>query len=810
MDFLYRWVLTAFLVSVYCYSFAQTGYAVKGKVSTENSVSAEGTTVTLLRYPDSTIVKSTICTQTGHFGFENIKPGNYMLFVHKIGYERIYTPEYKIVDGDITINNIVLHIETNQLGEVKITDKRDYIEVKPGKTVLNVDRSILASGNSVFDILSTAPGVRIIDNQVLLKGGQKALVAINGKPIGQLNDEQLADLLKSYLSSMISQVELIENPPAKYDAAGGGGVINIILKKNKEIGFKANVTESAALGQDYKLSTGINFNYRTTRFNLFGGYTFADNKTPRLLDIDRAIGPITLDENYNSTTYLKTHSFNAGADYSIGAKQTVGALIYGYHSQAHFDKGNITNISNNGVLDSDITEKSHIDRGITNINYNLNYRGSFGKGDGTMLSADFDYSTYDRNSEELLRNDFFLASGIAYQQPVFYMDNSPSNINVRSEKLDFSQALSKTGTLGLGIKNNQVNSSNVIDFNGRADTATQFTPVASLTDHFVYKERIDAAYINYSDKFNNTSLTVGLRGEQTKSFSESLNPNKTVNRSYLDFFPNLELTQDISKDNSLTINYNRRILRPNYQDLNPFVAYIDEYSYSTGNTFLKPEYISTFSVSELFKQKYKVALSMVKTSGFFVPVFQQNDSTKIFTTTTSNIGTRYEYSLEFTLPVDITKWWSASFYLYGAYDHLVYNSDSLRMRTSDFTVQVTQDFTIAQGLRLELYGSWESPTYYGIKQYYTQWESRAGISKAILNNNGTIRLAVSDIFNSDEYKYSSHYLNLDLTGREKAGSRFVTATFIYHFGNQSVKGASKRVGGNVDEQNRLKGSGNEN
>src|SRR3569833_230410 len=144
MDFLYRWVLTAFLVSVYCYSFAQTGYAVKGKVSTENSVSAEGTTVTLLRYPDSTIEKSTICTQTGHFGFENKKPGNYMLYVHKIGYERIYTQEYKVVDGDITINIIALHIDTNQLGEVKITDKRDYIEVKPGKTVLNVDRSILA------------------------------------------------------------------------------------------------------------------------------------------------------------------------------------------------------------------------------------------------------------------------------------------------------------------------------------------------------------------------------------------------------------------------------------------------------------------------------------------------------------------------------------------------------------------------------------------------------------------------------------------------------------------------------------------
>ena len=810
MKFLYRWVLAVFLVSVYHYSFAQTGYAVRGKVSTDSTIPAEGATVTLLNYPDSAIVKSTICVQGGHFGFENIKPGSYMLFVHKLGYERKYTHEYKVLDGDIAIDNVTLHTESSQLGEVKITDKRDYIEVKPGKTVLNVDKSILASGNSVFDILSTAPGVRIVDNQVLLKGGQKALVAINGKAIGQMNDEQLADMLKSYQSGMISQIELIENPSAKYDAAGGGGVINIILKKNKETGFKANITESAAYGQDYKLSTGFNFNYRTTKLNLFGGYTFADNKTPRLLDINRIIGPTNLDENYNSTTYLKNHSFNGGADYSVGAKQTIGALIYGYHSGAGIDKGNITNIANNGVVDSAITENSHIDRDITNLNYNLNYRGSFGKGDGTTLSADLDYSTYDRSSAELLRNDFFQANGIPYKQPMYYIDNSPSHIKVRSEKLDFSQALSKTGTLGLGVKNNQVNSNNIIDFDGRVDSIPQFTPVPSLTDHFIYNERIDAAYVNYSDKFNNTSLALGLRAEQTKSFSESLNPNKTVNRSYLDFFPNVEVTQDISKDNSLTANYNRRILRPNYQDLNPFVAYIDEYSYSTGNTFLKPEYISTYSIAELFKAKYKVALSMVVTSGFFVPVFQQNDSTKVFTTTTSNIGTRYEYSLEFTLPIDITKWWTASLYLYGGYDRLIYNSDSLRVKTSDFTVQATQDFTIAKGLRLEVYGSWESPTYYGIKQYRAQWESRAGISQAILNNNGTIRLAVSDIFNTDEYKYNSHYANLDLTGREKAGSRFITATFIYHFGKQSVKGAAKRVGGNVDEQNRLKGSGNEN
>jgi len=797
-------------MGIYTCSLAQSGYAVDGKVSTDNNTSAEGATVTLLSFPDSAIIKSTICTQDGRFSFADIKQGTYLILAHKIGYERVYSGKYNVI-GNIYIADIILQAETNQLGEVVISDKRDYIEVKPDKTVLNVDRSILATGNSVYDILSTAPGVRIIDNQVLFKGGQKALVTIDGKAVGQLNDEQLADLLKSYQSNVVSQIELIQNPSAKYDAAGGGGVINIVLKKNKDNGFKAILTETAGYGQDYKASTGINLNYRSEKLNLFGNYSFGGSKTPRILDVNRIIGETDLDENYNSTSYIESHNFNFGADYEVAPKQTFGVLMYGFHNEFGIDKGDITHISNNGILDSNITTKSHIDRGITNLNYNANYRGSFGKADNTTLSADFDYSTYARGSSELLINNFLFPNGAPYTYPLVYSDLSPSYITVRSEKIDFTQALSKTGTLGLGLKNNQVNSTNTIDFSDKTDTlGAQFAPVPSLTDHFIYNERINAAYVDYNDKFNNTSLAVGLRGEQTNSNSESVNPNKSVSRDYFNLFPNFELTQDIDKDNQFTIDYNRRIMRPNYQDLNPFVAYVDEYSYSTGNTLLKPEYIDTYSVSDLYKSKYKFSLSMVETSDFFVPVFLQNDSTKVYTTTTSNIGTRYEYSAEFNIPITFTKWWDVNLNGYASYQRIVYNLDSARKSTYDIELQLTQNFTIAKGLRAEAYTSWESPTYYGIKQYNAQFVARAGISQTVLDGKGTVRLAVSDIFNSDRYVYTSNYDGLDLSGTEKAGSRFVTATFTYRFGKQSIKGAAKRVGGDIDEQKRLSGGTDEN
>jgi len=801
MKFLAGFFLTGIIVIIYSFSYAQSSYTITGRVIITSTSFAGGATITLLQNSDSSSVKSTVCNNQGVFELKGVAPGNYILLINKIGYQKLYSSPIRIVNVNIHLPDVLLLPATKDLKEVTITAKRDYIEVKPDKTILNVDRSILAAGNSVFDILGTAPGVRILDNGVYIKGGQKALIAIDGKPIGQLTDEQLADLLKSYQSSMITQIEIISNPPARYDAAGGG-VINIILKKSKDYGFKANIIESAAAGQDYRLSSGINLDYRIKNLNFFGNYNFSDSKIPRILDIDRTIGSTALNENYLGITHLLNNGFNGGIDYNLSAKQTVGVLMYGYHNQIDIDKNNTTDILNQGSLDSNITTNSHINRSITNLNYNFNYKGSFGKEDNTTLSADFDYSTYRRNSAELLENNFFDADGIQYQDPLFYVDNSPSQINVRSERIDFTQVLSKTGTLGLGLRNNQANSNNMIDFKQRSSADSVYIPVPSLTDHFTYDERINAAYINYDDKLNNTGIALGLRAEQTSSLAESLNPNKTTSSSYLDFFPNVEITQWVDKDNTLVVAYNRRLTRPQYQDLNPFVAYIDEYSYSTGNTFLKPEYFTTYQVTDVFKQKYKLDLSVQVTTDFFVNIFQQNDSTKVFTSTISNIGTRYEYNAEATLPVDVTKWWNANVYLYGSYQKYVYNTGNPDKTTTDFEIKITQNFTLAHTIRAELFTGWESPTYYGIKQYADEWSTRAGVSKSILNDNGSIKLAISDIFNSQEYRYTSQYQNLNLTGFEKAGSRFVTATFTYRFGRQTIK-SNKQQNGNADELKRL-------
>jgi len=812
MKFFARCLLSVVFTCVYFYSYAQTGgSSVKGKVLGENKTAVEYATVILLKSADSAIVKSSISTTTGLFRFDNIKAGTYIILVHKIGYARYYTPPYKIAaNSEIDAGEINLQPLNTQLQQVTVTDKRDYIELLPDKTVLNIDKSIMAAGNTVFDILNTAPGVRINDNTILFKGGQRPLITIDGKPISSFSDDQVADLLKSYQSDMVSQIELIENPSAKYDAAGGGGVINIILKKNKDLGFKASVNQSAAVGQDYKFNTGLNLNYNTGKLNLFGNFNFSDNKVQRFLDLDRVItgdGPVSdYDLDYKNLFSNQNYGFNGGADYKITPKQTVGIQAYGYTNDLGGKKTNTTDISNNGVMDSVIDTKSYTTRKITNVNYNVNYRGSFGKDNKSSLSADFDYSTYVRNQDQMLQSDFFTAAGNTYRPTLFYNETTPSNINVRSEKIDFTQELSKTGSLSLGIKNNQVNSNNNVLFEQKTDTGS-FVPVPSLTDHFIYNERINAAYISYSDKFNKTSVNIGLRGEQTDSYGKSLYPNNTTQNSYFDLFPNVMITQPTDTNNTVTIGYNRRITRPDYQDLNPFVAYIDQYAYSVGNPFLKPEYIDSYVLTDIYKNKYKLTLSAIKTNNFYISIFQQNDSTKVYTTTNSNIGTYIQYMAELDFPVPLNRWWDADVYMEGGFDRFIYKAAVPSKNTFDFTLNVTQNFSITNSLKAEVNGEYDAPTYYGITYLKSLLDVGGGVSQTILKGNGSIKLAVSDVFNSDGYKYRSTYLNLDLTGHEKVSTRFITATFTYRFGKQSVNTSRTHQGGDAADQARF-GGGN--
>ena len=322
--------LTGFCNNLYAQT---TAAAIRGKIVTENQLPAEYAAVLLLKFQDSSIIHSVVVGRNGLFQFNNLTPGDYLLLASKIGYNKLNAGPFHITANQIlVVNDLVLKAGSKQLAEVSISSSRPDVEVKPGKVILNVNNSLMAAGNSVFEILRQSPGVRVDNsNNINISGRQSALITIDGKPIGLTGDD-LAGILKGMPSNMIDRIELITAGSAKYDASGGG-IINIVLKKGKNAGSNVTVIGTAGYGKYYKSNAGIVFNNRAEKFNIFGSYNFSDDKTFRNINTDRIINFNNLlsdyHTDYNNIEKSYNNTFSIGTDYFISPNQTVGFLVNG-------------------------------------------------------------------------------------------------------------------------------------------------------------------------------------------------------------------------------------------------------------------------------------------------------------------------------------------------------------------------------------------------------------------------------------------------------------------------------------------------
>ena len=777
----------------------------------ENKEAAEAATVVLLKAADSSVVQSGLANAAGNFEFANIAPGAYLLLATSIGCNKVYSNPYKVLEGqNISVENIVLKRVSNQLQEVNVVAKRPYIEVKPGKIVLNIQNSLTAEGNSAYDILRQSPGVHVnsTNEALMISGRQPALVTIDGKPTNLTGDD-LVNLLRSMQSSTIDQIEMITSASAKYDASGGG-IINIISKKGTNIGTNGTITLGGGYGKYYKSRAGITFNNRTAKLNIFGNYTFDDNKTNRYINTNRNIIYKDVLSNYNvdynniQKTY--NHNFKLGADYLISPKQTIGVLVSGIVREDNFLKNNDLKISNQRQLDSVIIAKSKLDRGSSFFNYNINYNGTLDKS-GKNLSADVNYSMYHRHSNEYITNNFYTPAGAKYRDSLQLENLSPSDIRIWTSKVDYVNPFSKTSRLEAGVKYNHVQSDNNLVFGPLVNNTYQ--PDPKYTNRFIYTEIVSAAYLNYVNKIGQLNITAGLRAEKTSTTGNSLGidqANRVSNENnYFNLFPQVQFNYEVDKKNVLNLSYNRGIQRPDYQAINPFLSYTDLYDYVAGNPNLKPEYTNSIQLSHTYNDKFITTLYYnVTNDAYDFPVYEQNDSSKVNITIKRNFGRIFVYGATFYAPVQFNNWWSGSFSLDAMYQrytaYAIYGN--FNRGKQDIIFNTTQNFTLSSTITAELSGMYETPTLYGINELKQQYTVNAGIGKQVFNKRGNLKLSVIDIFNSDRYRYNVRYQNVDLTGIDKRETRRVMINFTYRFGKTSVKSASKHNTGSDDEQRR--------
>ncbi|MXV14354.1 outer membrane beta-barrel family protein [Hufsiella ginkgonis] len=694
------------------------------------------------------------------------------------------------------------------LNEVTITDFRPGVEMKAGKIILNIGGSALAAGASVMEILKKAPGVQVDQNEeIRMNGKSGVLVTIDGKNT-HLQPAELSNLLHSTQGISVETIELISNPSASYDAAGGAGVINIRLKKSKNEGTNGVFTATAGMSDlgirfrpNYRYNPSLSINNRGKQLNLFATYSYADQTSARtsILNRDVHLNNMTtrVDVDYFSEQQRRSHTYRAGADYALSPAHLLGVLVSGSSSNIGIDKMNLSVISTGPTIDGNALQN----RDIRNIGFNLNYKGTFKK--AAELSVDLDHAVYRRESEERLENVYSNLKIKMLSNPLYLQNTSPGDYIIQSARLDFTRPVNGASKYNGGLKLSRVKSGNQIDF-GQLHSGT-YTSDPKFTSMFEFEETIFSIYSTYTRSFRKGNIQAGLRGENTSSLGVEVNSDHRTRRNYLNLFPNLQLTYNQDKKNRWLISYSRRIDRPLYEDLNQFVGYVDQYSYRSGNPYLLPSLTHTAELTHTFQSKINTTLSAAATRNFSWNLFEQNDTTNIVTQVRRNLDRQYVYGLTFNTPVQfIKKRWEAQFTVQALYAKFKskYDDERLNKGGKDLTFTLQNTLVFGKGLTAELLGKYETPSYYAIYHYRAIYYADAGISKTVIHKRGTLRLRVSDLFNTTDVRFRSNFGNLDLYDREKPESRVIAASFSLNFGKSTVGAARRRTVGSEAEQRR--------
>jgi iron complex outermembrane receptor protein len=807
-------VLSAICLAAFMHAQNTPRAKISVRLVSEQQSPLENATIELLKAKDSGLVKIAITDRSGIAEFENILPGSYLLHASMINYSARYSSSFNLVK-DLQLSDLMLTARAGELKNVTVVTKKPFIQKLNDRIVVNVENSIVNAGSSAMDVLERSPGVTIDQNDNLsLRGKQGVIIMIDGKPT-PIAGADLANYLRGLPSAAIERIDIITNPSAKYDAAGNSGIIDIRMKKDQRLGTNGTVTTGYGQGIYPKANTGFTFNYRNKKINVFGNYNYAYRKGLNHLILDRNFytndGVFTgqdLKDNYSIYPF-NTHSSRIGADFFPDKKTIIGFVINGNFS--HIRRTN----DNNSVVINDqhqpyytfkaySTNNDHNNNLITNINFKHTFDST-----GREITADADYGVYDSHSLSTTATQYFKLDG-SQQQPDYKLNGDQGGkLTLKTAKVDYVNPLKKGAKLEAGFKISFVSSDNDVKFFDVSSGA----PVndENKTNHFFYKENNNAAYLNFSREFKKFNLQFGLRGEQTNIDTRQANGDIRWDSGYFQLFPSAFFNYKLKEDQTLGISVSRRIDRPGYYQLNPFLFLIDVSTYATGRPGLLPQLTWSYELSYTLKSlNFTLGYSHTKDNqniaiARFKDVFPNIPSEDNVTVQIPiNLSSSDYVGLTVSAPVKITKWWNMINNGNVYYNHF---NGNLGMTTLDngkpaFDVRTNNTFSIKKGWTAELNGNFSSGGQYGFMVADPQWGIAVGLQKTVLKNKGTIRFNVTDIFWTNLPKAVITYNNYIERWHAFRETRVANLSFTYRFGKNTVAQARRRTTSSEEERQR--------
>ena len=776
-------------------------------------------TISLFKLKDSSLIKINLADKSGNFLFENVTFGKYYLLVTSAGRQQVYSPVLELNNNRSSINAGKLQLKENvkTLNEVSVAAaiKKPFIERKIDRTIINVDASITNAGTTALEVLEKSPGVTVDkDGNVSLKGKSGVMIMMDGRP-SYLSGQELANLLKNMPSTSIDQIEIMTNPSAKYDAAGNSGIINIKTKKNKIKGVNGNLTTGISQARYTRSNNSINLNYRTGKFNLFGNVNYSYWKNYQNLYIHRNFrNEVTknletvFEQNTKMIHSSSYENIKAGLDFYANKKTTTGIVVSGFINPNKNIGSNTTLLKDADDVTDSIVVANNTDKGRSNnLSVNLNLRHVYDT-TGKEFSIDADYLTYYQTKNQFLVNQYMDPHYNVMRPQSELKGTLPSNINIYSAKTDWTFPVTKAAKIETGLKTSYVTTDNNALYQN--NTASGYITDPGKTNHFIYKENINAAYVNYSTQIKKIGFQAGLRAENTNAkghqVGDSTRADSAFTKNYINLFPTVYLSYEANKKNTFSINYGRRIDRPNYGDLNPFYYFLDEYTYEVGNTLLQPQFTDNIELSHTYNGFLTTTINYSHTKNVFSDVIKQITSERKTFQTKDNIASKINYGLSVSAYFPVTKFFSTNIYTNVVHDSYKGELDggNLDVNGVIFFGNMSNQFKFKKGWSAELSGFYRSK---GIESQIVMnpmWRMDAGIQKKILKNKGTLKLSIRDIFNSQNFSGAVKYQDIDIRIKNTRDSRTGSLTFTYSFGKPLQNQQRRKTGSASDEQNRVK------
>jgi len=757
-------------------------------------------TVVLQAANDAKNLLSTVTNEQGAFRFGAVPAGKYELQVRYVGYRTAAPVAITVAAArPATLAPVLLAADRKLLGGVTVTAAKPFIEQHADKLVLNVAASPIAAGGTAYDVLGRAPGVLEQNGGFVLRG-KTATVLLDGKTTN-LSGEELKTMLSAMPGNTLDKVEVIANPSARYDA-NGAAIINIITTKSRKLGTNGVATLGVGTGQYGRYNAGLSLNHRTARLNVYGGLDRLENQVYTSTSaMRRAGGELEIRENGREVRHNQNNSAKLGFDYELSKNSSAGIVLKGMLNTRDTDGQNLARLSTNVALDAS-TVRNLGTAQFLSPSVNIYYKTKLDTL-GRTLSLNADYFGYHKEWHNDYTTRYFDNQMQENGPASLLRDNSPARNSVRSATVDYSQPFHK-GTLEAGLKTTFTSTDNDIRWE-QATAGQPWAVDAGKTNHFIYRENINAAYGTFSRTVQKVDVQLGLRAEQTNTTGTSLTTGQSTLRSYLNLFPSVSAQYNKSEKVQLGFSYSRKIDRFRFGIVNPFVTYISQYSYAQGNPNIRPSFSHNFEFTHSYNNLLSTSVSYGHHTDVLMETYRREAATQVVVHSFDNFRSAESLSASTTLskPLLHNKWMTVT--TLGLEYARINNAPGVGLSTARpaYYFSSNHTLTLPYGLKAEASAMYMSPMTFGGIAFKPRFSSSFGVSKSMFKEAATLTLNVSDVFNTQRNGYDVLANGLNATSLDKAESRFVKLNFSYKFGNQRVKASQRRSTGIEAEKGRM-------